>query len=213
MESSFKFQIVAYGSTLTVPEQRARVDEFAYTALRGPIDLKNPETTFVLAEDYGLPTHPLPPAPVLRHVYFGLFIGTGNRDARQIFDLKKRAYLGTTSMDPELSLVMSNMCLVKPSSFVLDPFVGTGSLLLTASHFGAFLLGCDIDGRQIRGGLQGEVPRKGELKDILRQYNCEKVMVDSVVCDAASHPWRGGGWWDAVVADVRLRAPRAFSLT
>jgi tRNA (guanine10-N2)-methyltransferase len=54
-------------------------------------------------------------------------------------------------MDPELSLIMANMALVKPGSFVLDPFVGTGSFLISCSHFGAFTIGADIDGRQLRG--------------------------------------------------------------
>ena len=73
-----------------------------------------------------------------------------------------REYLGTTSMDPELSLVMANMALVQDGSFVLDPFVGTGSVLITCAHFGAYTvspmislldikMGADIDGRQIRG--------------------------------------------------------------
>jgi tRNA (guanine10-N2)-methyltransferase len=39
----------------------------------------------------------------------------------------------------------------KKGSLVYDPFVGTGSLLVTCAHFGAFPIGSDIDGRQIRG--------------------------------------------------------------
>ena len=44
-------------------------------------------------------------------------------------------------MDPELSLIMSNMCKVDKGSFVYDPFVGTGSILVAASHFGAIVSG------------------------------------------------------------------------
>jgi tRNA (guanine10-N2)-methyltransferase len=43
------------------------------------------------------------------------------------------------------------MLQVVPGSFVYDPFVGTGSFLLTSAQFGAFTMGSDIDGRQIRG--------------------------------------------------------------
>ena len=32
-----------------------------------------------------------------------------------------------------------------------DPFVGTGSMLYAVAHWGAYVLGSDIDGRQIRG--------------------------------------------------------------
>lgn len=37
-------------------------------------------------------------------------------------------------------------------SFVLDPFVGTGSVLVPAAHRGALTLGTDIDIRVIRLG-------------------------------------------------------------
>jgi tRNA (guanine10-N2)-methyltransferase len=78
-------------------------------------------------------------------------VAKGSRQTVNKYDLKKRKYLGTTSMDAELSLIMANQALVKSDSLVLDPFVGTGSFLITCSHFGAYTLGSDIDGQQIRG--------------------------------------------------------------
>ena len=44
-------------------------------------------------------------------------------------------------MDPTLALIMSNMALVNKDYFVYDPFVGTGSLLVAAAHFGAHVAG------------------------------------------------------------------------
>ena len=48
-------------------------------------------------------------------------------------------------MDPQLSIIMANQAQVKSGDIVLDPFVGTGSLLITASMFGGYTLGTDID--------------------------------------------------------------------
>lgn len=48
-------------------------------------------------------------------------------------------------MDPTLSLIMSNMALVKNSDLVFDPFVGTGSLLVSAAHCGGYVMGADLD--------------------------------------------------------------------
>lgn len=48
-------------------------------------------------------------------------------------------------MDPQLSIIMSNQAQVKNGDVVLDPFVGTGSLLIPASMFGGYTLGTDID--------------------------------------------------------------------
>lgn len=54
-------------------------------------------------------------------------------------------------MESEASLLMANQALANPGKWIYDPFAGTGSLLLTASAFGACTFGSDIDGRQIRG--------------------------------------------------------------
>ena len=43
---------------------------------------------------------------------------------------------------------------VKKGDFVYDPFVGTGSILVAASHFGAHTFGADIDVRVVRDGMQ-----------------------------------------------------------
>ena len=48
-------------------------------------------------------------------------------------------------MDPELSLLMANLGCVPRGGLVLDPFCGTGSLLLAAAEFGGRVLGADID--------------------------------------------------------------------
>lgn len=50
--------------------------------------------------------------------------------------LKTRKFIGNTSMDPQLSVLMANQALVEPGHLVLDPFVGTGSLLVPAAKFG-----------------------------------------------------------------------------
>lgn len=37
------------------------------------------------------------------------------------------------------------MAQVKDNQFVYDPFVGSGSLLVAAAHFNAFVMGADLD--------------------------------------------------------------------
>lgn len=65
-----------------------------------------------------------------QHVYFGREVAEGNRELVAAFDLKKRPYLGPTSMDNELALVMANMALAGKGKLCFDPFVGTGSILV-----------------------------------------------------------------------------------
>jgi hypothetical protein len=45
------------------------------------------------------------------------------------FDLKKRAYIGTTSMESEVSLLMANQALASSGKLVYDPF-GSHPLLV-----------------------------------------------------------------------------------
>lgn len=65
-----------------------------------------------------------------QYVYFGREVAEGNRELVAAFDLKKRPYLGPTSMDNELALVMANMVLAGKGRLCFDPFVGTGSILV-----------------------------------------------------------------------------------
>lgn len=46
----------------------------------------------------------------------------GQRSRILEFNLKKRKYIGTTSMDAEVSLLMANQALARPGSLVYDPF-------------------------------------------------------------------------------------------
>ena len=54
-------------------------------------------------------------------------------------------------MDPTLSLIMANQALVSSGSFVFDPFVGTGSLLVAAAHYEGMVTGTDIDYNLLMG--------------------------------------------------------------
>lgn len=109
-------------------------------------------------------------------------------------------------MDAELSLVMANQALAAPGKIVYDPFVGTGSFLFTCAHFGAFTMGSDIDGRQIRG------KGKSGVHTNIEQYNLQGRVLDALVFDITRNPWRSQQWLDAIVTDppygVRAGAKR-----
>ena len=129
-------------------------------------------------------------------VYFGLKLGDSDRDAIQTFDLKKRNYIGTTSMDAELSLVTANMACVAPGGLVYDPFVGTGSFLYGAAHFGGTAMGSDIDGRQVRGKKKGK-----SVKGNFEQYGLSGRYLDGFVSDLTNTPLRKTRFLDAVICD------------
>lgn len=146
---SFRFVVSAFGSTITYKQQIDIINSFSYLGFEGPIDMKNPDVQFHVLADYGFDNTKAAADPTF--IYMGRLIASGSRDLVNRYNLKKRKYLGTTSMDAELSLVMANQALASAGKLVYDPFVGTGSFLFTCAHFGAYTLGSDIDGRQIRG--------------------------------------------------------------
>ncbi|KAI8371990.1 S-adenosyl-L-methionine-dependent methyltransferase [Choanephora cucurbitarum] len=190
---SFRFVVSAFGSTITYKDQIKIINSFSYLGFEGPIDMKNPDVQFHVLADYGFDNTMVAQDPT--YIYMGRLIASGSRDLVNLYNLKKRKYLGTTSMDAELSLVMANQALAGPGKLVYDPFVGTGSFLFTCAHFGAFTLGSDIDGRQIRG------KGKSSVQSNVEQYNLQGRVLDTLVFDICRNPWRKQQWLDAIVTD------------
>ncbi|KAF8283331.1 putative methyltransferase [Trypanosoma cruzi] len=100
----------------------------------------------------GAPASWLPRGRVLR-VFCGALVSESNRQhLLATYDLKRRPYIGTTSMPPEPAFVMVHLAHVRRGNYVFDPFCGTGSILIAAAHYGAVTLGADADARVMRGG-------------------------------------------------------------
>jgi tRNA (guanine10-N2)-methyltransferase len=84
-------------------------------------------------------------------------------------DIKQRTFYGNTSMEAEMGFLMAGQALVSdqplhyanqqpaPGKIIYDPFAGTGSLLYAVAHWGAYVFGSDIDGRQMRGKSESSV--------------------------------------------------------
>ena len=145
-QMSFKYLVSSFGKCLSLEDQKERINKLEQVLnLQGVIKLLDPELTIAYFEERGHNTN----ETGIKRVYFGRLIaeGCGSKIVSQ-FDLKKRSYVGTTSMDAELSLLSANQALVKPGFLVYDPFVGTGSFLVAAAYFGGYVFGSDIDGRK-----------------------------------------------------------------
>ncbi|TFK68704.1 RNA methylase [Pluteus cervinus] len=211
-DTSFRFNVTAYNHKIPQSRQRCVVESFAYMGFLGKIDMKHPDIVLACFEEY-LDRHETTRAKYdgdgdFIHLYFGKLLEEGSaRSLISKFDVKKRAYFGNTSMEAEVSLLMANQSLASPGKFIYDPFMGTGSMAYPTAHFGAFVFGSDIDGRQMRG--------KGNPPGVLRaaaQYGIDSRIVDLCTFDVTNHPLRCGGLFDAIVTDppygVRAGAKR-----
>uniref|UniRef100_A0A6B2L2W8 tRNA (guanine(10)-N(2))-methyltransferase n=1 Tax=Arcella intermedia TaxID=1963864 RepID=A0A6B2L2W8_9EUKA len=194
---SFKFVVEAYGRKLTKAQQVEKMDRFKFLNFSGQIAMKDPQNTFWILEDIG---EHAPPEVLPKKIYFTREVGLGRRDLIDKYTLKRRKYLGTTSMDAELSLISANQARVRAGSLMVDPFVGTGSFLVACAHFGAVTVGGDIDIRVLRGKTED-----GETKNInsnFQQYELQPFLLDLIRLDhSTNNLWKNTPLFDAIVTD------------
>jgi len=110
------------------------------------INLKTPENRFTFIEEYCKKNK------TISSVYFAEEISKGIRSKLlNKYSLSKRSYLENTTLDPETAFYLSNLAKIKPGDVVYDPFMGSGSTLISAAQFGALVIGSDISYRVVNG--------------------------------------------------------------
>lgn len=206
-KASFRFVVEGYRGGKSAEEHRDIIESFSYLGFQGPPRMRGADVTFRVFEDYDLDV------PKPKHLYFGRLIAESCRnEAKKIYDLKKRHYISTTSMDAELTLLTANIAHVAPAKLFYDPFMGTGGFPIACAHFGATVFGSDIDGRTIRG--TGGSARRGQtgkydVAGNFKQYGFEGSYLGSFVSDLTNTPLRilphgqddTRGYLDGIVCD------------
>lgn len=134
------------------------------------------------------------------NIYLARRVAEGSRELVTRYDLKKRRYISTTSMDAELSLITANMAGAGPGKLFYDPFVGTGSFCVAAAHFGALTFGSDIDGRSFRGRESAKWGMTG-VEFNFQQYGLGSNFGDLFVSDLTNTPLLNGQFLDGIICD------------
>lgn len=72
---------------------------------------------------------------------------------KHFFEIKphKRPFFYPGSMSPKLARCMINLSRVKSGDLLLDPFCGTGGILIEAGIVGTRIIGTDIDEKMVKG--------------------------------------------------------------
>ena len=186
--STFSFRVERYRG-VQAPAERTReiVESFKFLGFKGKVQIKNAEASFRVFEEYMLD------AKEPRYLYLGRWIADSGRDAKNLYDLKKRHYISTTSMDAELALLTANIAQAAPGKMFYDPFMGTGGFPIACAHYGAVVTGSDIDGRSIRG-LGGSARRgqtgKKNVQMNFDQYGTASHYLGGFVSDLTNTPLR-----------------------
>ncbi len=98
---------------------------------------------------------------------------------------RKRPYFHPVALEPRLCRTMINLAMVREDNTILDPFCGTGSVMLEANNMKINAIGCDLSIKMCRGALRN-----------LRNSNSFLIN-----CDALSLPLNMNNV-DAIVTDL-----------
>lgn len=202
---SFKIQVDTFNKKMTLANKINKIEEMAFLPFKGPVDLTSPDNVFRLIEFYGMDPNNSPPEPF--QLYFGRWICDSGRHLLYQFSLQERKFISNTSMDPTLSFVMANIGRVDEGDFVFDPFVGSGSIIVSAAKFGALVAGSDIDYKLLHGlskptkhGVKERQPDENVFNN-LKQYGLESRYIDVFLCDASKPMLRSGLKFDSILCD------------
>ncbi len=191
---SLRVTVEVYGSSLTQKEKSHRIFRvLAVLTERVKVDLKNPTMNLLLFEQMRSRNNI---DNELVKLYFAREVAINSNSLPFAYSLKERRFLNTTSMDPCLSFVMANLGLCRPGSLVFDPFVGSGSVLVSCAHFGAYCAGSDYDPRVFHDDaaqltiadnfLQYGFPQRflGVIRaDFSQKWMIRRPMFDAVITD------------------------------
>ncbi|KAL1492208.1 hypothetical protein ABEB36_012690 [Hypothenemus hampei] len=122
-QKSFKIEVETFGKHFSQNEKVSKLETFDYLPLQGKVKLKNPDVCLQYIEYYG--NKHLNPPELSYEVFFGKLIASGLRQLIQKLSLKTRKFIGNTTMDPQLSLLMANQAQIQSGNIILDPFVGS----------------------------------------------------------------------------------------
>lgn len=165
-EDSWAIHVNSFGRTLTMEQKQDCRTNFKFLDFKGPVNVTSAKLELWISLDYNKQRHSIAALAAATGAsnteltltdvptYFGRLIAKGGmKEIVRIYDLKKRIYLGPTSLDDSLALILSNISGVTPGMLAYDPFVGTASILIALTHFGALCTGSDIDPRVLRGEM------------------------------------------------------------
>lgn len=163
---TFQIRVTTFGRTVAV-DQKREIMELLRPMFTGDevADLRDPDVTIwaiaELGQHHGEKTHlgPRTSAPkrvfVARQVAGGRSIdkkvSSGGKAYYDRYNLTQRAVLGPTTLDNQLAFIMANCACASPGKTALEPFCGSGGIVVALSHFGVQCTAGELDLRVVKG--------------------------------------------------------------
>jgi tRNA (guanine10-N2)-dimethyltransferase len=151
------------------PQSQREFERLIGTMINGPVSLNNPEVEYraILSED---------------RCYFGKVLFSIDRAGYDTRNPGKRDFFHPGVMMPRMARTLVNLACTNAGDVVLDPFCGTGGILIEAELLGMRTIGSDFDPFMIGGSR-----RNAKATEFL-------------IGDATTLPFRDGSV-DSVVTD------------
>ena len=146
---------------------KSKIESFIGSSIeseKNSVDLENPENVF---KAYFTPDK-IVLGKVVEDINRGLF-GKRKNDLRP--------FSSPISMDPVLARVLVNLSEVKPGERILDPFCGTGGILIEAGLCGVGVSGRDISEEMIEG-TKKNLEEYGIINHDLKQQEISETEAD-----------------------------------
>jgi tRNA (guanine10-N2)-dimethyltransferase len=142
------YKFMEKGSTFAVrvskknsyPEKKALIDRVGAIIKRKgyKVNLSNPSNTFVL-----LLTE--------QTCFFGLLLHSTDKKRYEARKPQFRPFFSPGVIPPKVARALVNLSGIKENELFLDPFCGTGGLLIEAGMIGALVMGLDVQEQMVRG--------------------------------------------------------------
>jgi len=118
--------------------------------------------------------------------FFGVQLASRDRKGFNQRRSPLRPFFVPSALHPKTARVMVNLSRAAPGALLLDPFCGTGGIIMEASLVGCLPVGLDIDGRILRGcllNLDHYGVRAFTVHGDARELPIRTCMVDAVATD------------------------------
>jgi tRNA (guanine10-N2)-methyltransferase len=140
-EGSFKVEVQTHNHSISGPIRQQYISDLAdFLPITSPVNLIAPDRRVLLSLQY-----PLNGPAVPTNLYASVFLSDGNLKFPTRFSLPERSFIKKTSMEPAIALHSAVQALLGPGRIALDPFCGSGSLLVAGASLGASVIGSDFD--------------------------------------------------------------------
>lgn len=157
------------GSHERNPASQREYERLIGTMIDGPVNLINPETEFraILSED---------------RCYFGKVLYRIDRGGYDQRNPGKRDFFHPGVMMPRMARTLVNLACARAGDTVLDPFCGTGGILIEAELLGMRTIGSDFDPFMIGGSRMNANKTDFLLGDATALPFADHI-IDSIVTD------------------------------